>query len=157
MRKVELIVTLVFLLLAMVLGREAIRIGSGWTSDGPGAGFVPFWLALTVVVASVVLLVQAMRPGAHPQEPFFPSRAAGLFWLKMLIPMAIAVGLIPSLGIYVVAAVYLAVFAAWMGRHRWFVVLGVSVLIPLVMYVSFERFFKLPLPKSLWYGHGLPF
>jgi hypothetical protein len=157
MRSAERIVAAAFLGLAIVLVWEAVYLGIGWASDGPSPGFVPFWLALLVGAACLVLLLRDLRTVAVRQEPFFPSVEACLFWLKVLLPV-VGVGLLfESLGVYIVTALYLAFFAAWIGRHRWYVVLGVGALIPLVLYVAFEQFFKLPLPKSLLYGHGLPF
>jgi hypothetical protein len=157
MRTAEIIVALVLLLLAGVLGWESLRLGTGWASSGPGPGFVPFWLSVAVAVAGFGVLVQQARRVDQSAPPWFPSRSSLVFWLKILVPMAGVVVLLRSLGIYLVTGLYLALFSAWIGRHRWFVVLGVSLLIPLVMYLSFERFFKLPLPKSFLYGNGLPF
>jgi putative tricarboxylic transport membrane protein len=157
MRTAEIIVALVLLLLAGVLGWESLRMGIGWTSSGPGAGFISFWLSVAVAVAGLGVLLQHVRRTEQSLPPFFPSRSSLVFWLKILVPMAGVVVLLRSLGIYLVTGLYLALFSAWIGRHRWFVVLGVSLLIPLAMYLSFERFFKLPLPKSFLYGNGLPF
>jgi putative tricarboxylic transport membrane protein len=157
MRKAELVVTVVFLLLAGVLAWEAVQLGVEWTSAGPGPGFVSLWLALAIAAAGLGLLIQAAKTVDPPRAPFFPSRAAAVFWLKVLAPMIGVVALVHPLGIYITAGLYLAFFSAWIGHRRWFVVLGVSVLIPLVMYVGFERLFKLPLPKSVLYGNGLPF
>jgi hypothetical protein len=157
MHSAEIIVALVLLLLAAVLGWESVRLGIEWTSAGPGAGFVPFWLSVAMGVAGLGVLMQQIRRPERTSRPFFPSRSSLVFWLKLLVPMVGLVGLIRYLGIYLVSSLYLALFSAWIGRHRWVVVLGVSLLIPLAMYLSFERFFKLPLPKSLWYGKELPF
>jgi hypothetical protein len=157
MRTAETIVAFVLLLLAGVLGWESLRLGVGWTSAGPGPGLIPFLLSVAVAVAGLGILVQQARLVDQMVRPFFPSRPSLLFWLKVLVPMIGVVFLLRSLGIYLVTGLYLALFSAWIGRHRWFVVLGVSLLIPLAMYLSFERFFRLPLPKSFFYGNGLPF
>lgn len=157
MRKAEFLVAAALVLLSALLIAESARLGIGWSDIGPGSGFVPFWFAAAVAAASLGLLSQEMRSFKVARDPFFPSRAALFFWLKVLLPMVAAVVLVRYLGIYVVAAIYLALFGAWIGRHRWFVVMGTSLLLPLLMYFSFEQFFKLPLPKSLFYGSVLPF
>ncbi|GIX48414.1 MAG: hypothetical protein KatS3mg131_2625 [Candidatus Tectimicrobiota bacterium] len=157
MRTAERLAAAVFLVLAAILVREALRLGVEWTTTGPGAGFVPLWLALAMGLAALGVLLGTFKDTARQAAPFFSSRQAGVFWLKVLLPMVLAVALLPYLGIYLVAALYLAVFAAWIGRHRWYLVAAVSLGVPLAMYLSFERFFRLPLPKSLFYGRGLPF
>lgn len=157
MRRAELLVAAALLLLSGVLLGESVRLGIGWSDIGPGSGFVPVWFAAATAAASLGILVQEVRNLKAAQESFFPSRTALLLWLKVLLPTVAAVVLVRYLGIYIVAAVYLALFSAWIGRHRWVVVLAISALIPLVLYFSFERFLKVPLPKSLFYGDVIPF
>ena len=157
MQRAQLSVAAALLLLSGILLWESVRLGIGWSDIGPGSGFVPFWFAAATAVASLGILLQEVRNFKAGQESFLPSRTALLSWLKVVVPTVAAVVLVRYLGIYIVAAVYLALFSAWIGRHRWFVVLGTSLLIPTVMYFGFERFFKLPLPKSLLYGAVLPF
>lgn len=157
MRKAELVVAAALLLLSGVLLGEAVRLGIGWSDIGPGSGFVPFWFAAAISAAALGILVQQARTFRAGGEPFFPSKAALLFWIRVAGPM-IAVGvLVRYLGLYIVGAIYLFAFSFLVGRHRWFVALGLSVIIPLVLYFGFERFFKLPLPKSLFYGDVIPF
>lgn len=157
MRKAEFLVAAALLLVSSILIAQSARLGLGWSDIGPGSGFVPFWFAAAILVTSLGVLVQEIRNFNVVRESFFPSPAAPFFWLKVLLPTVGAVFLVRYLGIYLVAAIYLALFGIWIGRHRWFVVLGTSLLIPMVMYFSFERFFKLPLPKSLLYGDVIPF
>jgi hypothetical protein len=83
MRKAELIIAGLFFLFAGVLMREAVRLHSGWTAVGPGSGFVPFWLALAMMGASLVILVQAAKtqipPGAPRRRPGVGRRDGARF------------------------------------------------------------------------------
>jgi putative tricarboxylic transport membrane protein len=41
-RNVEIVVSLMLMALAAVLGWDNWRLGAGWASDGPQAGYFPF-------------------------------------------------------------------------------------------------------------------
>jgi hypothetical protein len=38
------------------------------------------------------------------------------------------------------------------GKENWFKVAVLSILVPLVVYVLFDRIFLIPLPEGLWGG-----
>ena len=58
------------------------------------------------------------------------------------------VGPIPALGIYVASAVFITLFMKWLGKYAWPTTLGVAVGVPVVFFVLFEVWFKVPLPKG---------
>ncbi|HEV8338846.1 MAG TPA: tripartite tricarboxylate transporter TctB family protein [bacterium] len=150
MRRAETLIALGLTLGAVLLVREALRVSISWTSVGPGAGFFPFWLALGVTICAGIILFQSLRAPAGANggdRPFIPARA----WKPLLIvflPMAAVVAVIDYLGIYIGGAVYLGGYTWLVGRHRWYTVILVSVLVPLLLFFTFERWFLLPLPKG---------
>ncbi len=138
-------------LIAGALVREALLLPISWTGVGPGSGFFPFWLAVGVTLCGVIIFLRSLRParaGADPpHEPFIPPTA----WKPLLIaflPMVAVIALIGYLGIYIGGALYLAGYMWFVGRHRWYAIVLVSVLLPLVLFLIFERWFLLPLPKG---------
>ena len=66
----------------------------------------------------------------------------------MLVPTAIYVALIPWIGIYVASALFIAVFMRWLGQYGWGLVAAISLGVPLVTFVVFEKWFLVPLPKG---------
>ena len=61
-----------------------------------------------------------------------------------------------GLGLYVAAALYLAFYMRWVGRHHWLTVIGLSVVVPVVAFVIFEQWFLVPMPKGPledWLGY----
>lgn len=150
MRKAETVGAAALVLFALVMIREALRLSVGWTSVGPGAGFFPFWLAVGVGVSAVAVLVQSLQPVPRNADggPFIPPHA----WKPLLVvflPMAAVIALIDYLGIYVGGMLYLTGYMRLVGRFRWMSVILVSVLIPLALFLIFERWFFLLLPKGL--------
>ncbi len=59
-------------------------------------------------------------------------------------------------GLYVSAAVYLAVYMRWIGRHSWPTVAGVALAFAVVAFYVFETWFLVPMPKGpveSWLGY----
>ncbi len=148
MRRAETIIAVALTLGGAILIQEALRRSIGWTVVGPGAGFFPFWLAVGVTACAAILVMQSLRaPAARGGHPFIPAGA----WKPLLIvflPMVAVVMLLDYLGIYLGGALYLAGYAWFVGRQRWYVTLLVSVLVPMTLFFIFERWFYLLLPKG---------
>lgn len=148
MRSAERVVALALALAAVVLVREAARLPIVWTAMGPGAGFFPFWLAVGVLASALVVLLKNLRAApSRGGEPFIPPGA----WRPLAVvflPIAAVVGLIGYLGIYLGGALYLAGYMRLVGRHRWGAIALVAILVPLSLFLIFERWFLLPMPKG---------
>src|SRR5512139_517790 len=63
-RTVEIVVSLLLLALALLLGYDNWRTGIAWASDGPQAGYFPFYLALILGAASLYGLINSLVTGA---------------------------------------------------------------------------------------------
>src|SRR6186713_576270 len=127
MRAADIVTASVLLLLGGLVGADAIRLGIGWGTDGPRAGFFPFWLATVLVICCGIVVAQATR--RETQEPFVTRERLRLV-LKVLWPAA---GLVISthvLGLYVSAGLYLGFYMRWVGHHGWRAVLALSLGVP---------------------------
>ncbi len=132
----------------VVLMREALRLPTGWTPSGPGPGFFPFWLATGFTLTALVVLVRTWKASRPQDEPFIPPGA----WKRLVVvylPMVAVVALVNYLGIYLGGALYLAGYMRLVGRHGWPLVLAVSIGVPLGLFLIFERWFLMPLPKGI--------
>ena len=149
MHRAEVGTALALALGAVVLVREALRLPISWTGAGPGAGFFPFWLAVGVGICGAVLVIKSLRSNpAKSSEPFIPPGA----WKPLavvVLPIVAIVGLIDYLGIYIGGALYLGGYMWLVGRHRWAMIIPVSILVPLVLFFVFERWFLLPMPGGI--------
>ena len=68
--------------------------------------------------------------------------------LRVLVPTAIYVVLIPYVGMYLASATLIAVFMLWLGNYRWPLTAAISIVVPIAIYLMFEKFFLVPLPKG---------
>ena len=145
----EVIVALLFLVVGSIVVWESRRLGSQWGSDGPQAGYFPFYIGTFICIASAVNLYAAVVKA---------NRGAFVRWgqLKMIlivmVPCAIYVAFIAnpwfSLGIYVASAIFIAFFMRYLGKYSWPKIAGVSIGVMIVFFLMFEVWFKVPLPKG---------
>ena len=153
MRAADIATASLLMLLGVVVLVEAIRLGFRWGPDGPQSGFFPFWLAVVVIAHSAAILVQAVRKRSG--QPF-ATREQLRSVLTVAWPAAAMVLLTQFIGLYVAAALYLFFYMRLVGRHSWVTTIGLSLAIPLLTFLLFEKWFLVPLPKGpleAWLGY----
>jgi len=153
MRTADIIAAALLTALGALVLVEAVRLGFRWGPDGPQSGFFPFWLALILIGHSVAIIVRAVR--RHSTAPF-ATREQLRSVLTVAAPAAAMVAVMQVLGLYVASALYLAFYVRRIGRHSWMTALGLAVFVPLAIFVVFERWFLVPLPKGpleAWLGY----
>jgi putative tricarboxylic transport membrane protein len=128
---------------------------TGKYPGGIGPGFYPFWAAAVMGAAGAIVLYRAY----HSQSVgvgVFADRESVLSVVKLVGPLLLATVALFWLGFYVVSGLYMAFFARYIGRYRWAWVALIALVVPLVIYVSFEYGFRVRLPKSELYELGFP-
>jgi len=153
MRVADLITASLLILVGGVVLADAVRLGIGWGTDGPQSGFFPFWLALLLVGTCAAIMVQA---GRSPSSKAFVTRGKLGPVLKVLLPALALVILMQWLGLYVSAALYIAVYMRWIGRHSWPAVLACALGTAVLAFLIFDRWFLVPMPKGpleAWLGY----
>jgi putative tricarboxylic transport membrane protein len=144
-RTVEIGVVLFTALLGVLAIIGSLQVGIGWGIEGPRAGFFPFYLGVLIVISSAVNLIQATM--LNP-KPLFAKWGQLRQVLKVVIPTAVYVLVIPYSGIYLSSAILIAVFMSWLGRYRWTLTAAISIGVPIAVYLLFENWFLVPLPKG---------
>jgi putative tricarboxylic transport membrane protein len=153
MRVADLITASLLMLVGGVVLGDAVRLGIGWGTDGPKSGFFPFWLALLLIGTCLGIIVQALLGASS--KPFVSRDKLGPV-LKVLVPALVLVLLMQWLGFYVSAALYIAVYMRWIGRHAWPAVLACALGTVVVAFLIFEKWFLVPMPKGpleAWLGY----
>ncbi|MDR7543009.1 MAG: tripartite tricarboxylate transporter TctB family protein [Armatimonadota bacterium] len=132
---------------SILLAQEALRLPVAWTTTGPGSGFFPLALSVGMAFNAALILIKSLRVPLNPGAPFIPV-AARRPLLIVSLPIVAVLALMNVLGIYLGGAIYLAGYMRLVGHHRWSQVALVAVGIPLALFLLFERWFLLPLPKG---------
>jgi hypothetical protein len=147
-RWVELGVALALAVLGLVVMYDSHRIGIEWESDGPKAGYFPNFIGWILTTAGVIMAGQTLYRWKELAAKVFVRREELIPVLYMLAPTVVYVGLIALLGIYVASLLYIAVFMKAQGKYGWTPTLVVSISVPVVLFLLFEKWFLVPLPKG---------
>jgi putative tricarboxylic transport membrane protein len=145
-RIVEIGVTAFTLLFGIIVVIGSLRAGIDWGVEGPRAGFFPFYIGLMIIGATIINFIAIILAGRS--DKLFADWGQLRQVLSVIIPTAIYVALVPTIGIYVASALLIAVFMKWLGRYGWGLVAGVSIGVPIIFFVLFEWWFLVPLPKG---------
>lgn len=153
-RSVEIGVAVASAIFALIVISGSYRVGMDWASDGPRAGFFPFYIGLLILVAAIVNLLNAWNDG--DRSSLFAEWGQLRQVAFVVVPTVIYVALIPWIGIYVASVLLIAVFMHWLGRYGWEKVAAISIGVPIATFWVFERWFLVPLPKGpleTWLGY----
>ena len=146
-RNVEIAVSVMLMALAAVLGWDNWRLGAGWASDGPQAGYFPFYLSVMLGAASLYGLLVAMRQRALAEEAFV-TRDQFRRVLQVLVPTFLFVLLTALLGLYVASFILVAGFMWFIGKIApWKSLLSAFIFVA-VMFVTFDVAFDVIMPKG---------
>lgn len=143
----ELGVAAVLMLIAVGVIADSIRVGTGWADDGPRSGYFPFYIGLLLLAASTTIFVSQLWRWRRA-DPAFAERAQLMQVLAVFWPMLVYVALIFPLGIYLASAALIAYFMRRYGKYRWPITVTISIGVPLLFFLVFERWFLVPLPKG---------
>jgi len=146
-KAMEIAVTLLFLAFGLVVCWDNHRIGASWGSDGPEAGYFPFYIGVIIIVSSAITLFQAIAIKAADNEPFV-LRGQLKMVMVVMVPTVVYVAAIDWLGIYVASTIYVVLFMRWLGKYSWIKCASVSIGVSVAFFLMFELWFKVPLPKG---------
>ncbi len=144
-KAVEIAVATIILVFGAVVIFDSWRLGISWGDEGPKAGYFPFYVGLLICFSSVVTLVRSL---SLTSEESFVSRGQLKMVMSVLIPTTVYVGFIALLGIYVASVIYIAFFMWWLGKYDWLKIVPVALGVNVALFLMFEIWFKVPLPKG---------
>ena len=147
-KKGELIVAGLFILISAIVIGDTLRMGAGWTEYGPDAGFVPFWEGVGMLVSAILIFIAGLGMKAGD---FFVSKEG--FWEVIRITftsIVLTIGIV-FMGVYISTFFYSIWFARWLGKHRWVSCVLFAVIMTLAIFFGMEKGLKITLPKSLFY------
>jgi putative tricarboxylic transport membrane protein len=168
-RTMDIVAAVLFLLVSGIVLYDSLRLGFGWLEgEGPAPGYFPFYLGLILAIASVINMVRAVLRVDPGSEGIFVSAPAFGRVLTVLVPALLYVALIggipfgwtttigevevpigiPRLGMYVSSAIFIFMFMVVVGREAFLKSLGVAIIVPVALFLLFEKWFLVPLPKG---------
>jgi hypothetical protein len=146
---VESVVALLVVLLGVTVIVGSWKLGSGWTSDGPGAGYFPFYIGCILCISGAGILVQGLMAKNKNHEIFVDSVQLRRV-LSVLLPALVYVVAVQFIGLYVASALYIALFMIILGKYSRVKSVIVAVCVVVLFFMMFEVWFKVPLFKGMF-------
>ena len=143
----ELVIALLLMVFAVGVIIDSVRVGIGWAPDGPRSGYFPFYIGLLLLGASGSIVVRTLLKWKKPSA-VFAQRSQLASVISVLVPMIIYVVAISFLGIYVASLFLIGYFMRRHGKFGWATTVGISLGVPIVFFIVFERWFLVPLVKG---------
>jgi putative tricarboxylic transport membrane protein len=131
---------------------ESARLGLG-TVDNPGAGFMPFFVALILAIMSIGMIVSSLMKRDkknHPKEAFTVPR--GVIFVNFIL---ILFGFfIEKVGFFVCAFIIsIAMLKIW-GEKNWFYITIFSLFLNIGIFVLFNLLLGVRLPVGILWPDG---
>ena len=144
---VDAVVACLVMAFGAVVAYQSWRLGARWTSDGPGAGYFPFYIGLILGISGVGVLVQSIKAKTRDTDAFVDGGQLKRV-LSVLLPAAVYVLACMFLGFYVASAIYIALFMIVLGKYPPAKSVLLAVVVNAVFFAMFEVWFKVPLFKG---------
>jgi hypothetical protein len=151
-RAMDMITAIVFLAVGVTVMIGSLKLGASWGSDGPEAGYFPFYISLIIMISSAITLYQAAIVDKKKQTESFVDKESFKQVMAVLLPAIVFVLGVQLIGIYVSSFFYIAIFMVWLGKYPLWKAIGVSVGVSVALYLMFEFWFQVPLPHGSWFN-----
>lgn len=148
MRLADLIAGGGLLALGVAFSGMAVRNYTYWGPTGPGSGFLPFWLGLTMAVLASGLLIRAWR-SREPGARWLPE-GAGL--RRLVVVLGVTAGLVALLkviGMAVGTVLFLVTILRMAEGIRWTSVLAIAIGAAAFNYLVFTYWLRVPFPVGV--------
>jgi hypothetical protein len=154
MRRADIYVGLFLMAVGLLVLGDAIRLGFGWGISGPEAGFFPFYMSLGIVICTFFIVrrgIKILKKGGMGKPLIAKGGLTQILWV--LVPAAGMILLTELIGLHLATVLYLAFYMGVVGKLHWGKVILISILVPLVVYIVFDKVFLIPLPEGFWGGN----
>ena len=153
-RGVEVAVALFTMAFGIVVLLGSLQVGINWGVEGPRPGFFPFYISLFIIVSSLYNLAQATTLGGIKSGVFANWEQLRRV-MSVVAPTTAYVLLVPVIGMYISSTLLIGAFMMWLGTYSVWKTLPIAVGVPTIVYIVFERYFPIALPKGpieYWLG-----
>ena len=144
-RTAEIVVGIVVAAFALLAIVSNYQLGAGWAEDGPQAGYFPLRMGVAILLASIVVIVQALRK--NDRSAFLEQAQLKLVAI-VLLPLIVYIAAVQFIGIYVASALFIGIFMCLVGKFSWYRSALTGVIVSGVLFWIFEIMFTVPLPKG---------
>lgn len=151
MRRCNQVVGILLLVLSV-----AVIIGSGdlvyRVEFSPGAGFFPFWLGVSLLILSLILLLKntVLKSSLKDENPL-PGKEGLLRILSIMGSLLVGILLFERIGFLIMMFAVVAFLLIVLERYRWYSGILISLVMVFAVYGIFKIWLNVPLPVGLFH------
>ena len=112
--------------------------------------FIPAIVGVGLIVLGLSLILQSAMGGVKSRRIDWDKTTSIRILTTVLLMLAYTT-LFPILGFVVTSAVFVEFFTIFFGSRTWWKIVIVIVLIPVAVWLFFEKIFRIPLPHGFLY------
>lgn len=145
---IDAVVAIIVMLMGSVVMYGSRELGAGWTSDGPGSGYFPFYIGLIMTVSGAGIFYESMFSKKAKNTAVFVDGEQIKRVLSVLVPAAVYVLAVEFIGLYIASFLYISLFMVILGRFSWLKSVIIALSVNALLFLMFEVWFKVPLFKG---------
>ena len=145
---IDAVVAIIIMLMGSVIIYGSRELGAGWTSDGPGSGYFPFYIGLIMTVAGAGIFYESMFSKKAKNTAVFVDGEQIKRVLSVLVPAAVYVLAVEFIGLYIASFFYISLFMVILGKFSPVKSVMAALAVNVVFFCMFEIWFKVPLFKG---------
>ena len=152
MRQGEISLAGLLALFSLYLMWKSMELPIGYIrGQGPGGGFWPFWLSLGMLLSCIAIAYNWWRgksPAARSDEPIMDEFG----WRTVILVgggVVAFVALISVVSMYGAISLFLFYYLRFLGRHSWVLTLGLSLVLPILLFFFFEGAMMISMPQGM--------
>lgn len=149
MKRADRITGAVFLVFSLVALFESSKLPLADRS-APGQGFFPFWVSLTMVVLSALLLLAGLRR-TTPNDPgiTWPTRRGIFRIVAAFASLLVYIYLVSVVGYILSTLAFLWLLVGLFGSYPWYWSAGLGSTTAVLLYLVFQVWLGVQLPTGL--------
>ena len=117
-----------------------------YSKYGPGPGLFPIWLSGSLVVLTLLYIVDSVRKSGISIRDILP-KGAGLKNVATVFASLLAFLVVMPFAGYTIASVIM-LFILFHREYKWYSGLGISIAVSLTIFYLFKSFLGVPLPTN---------
>lgn len=119
-----------------------------YTQYGPGPGLFPRWLSGILFVLALLFIWQSIKDEVVTFRDIFPKGKAFFNVASVWVACIVFMLLLDYTGFIIASSILL--FTLFIRSYNWQWALGLSVVISVILFLTFDKAFGIPLPVSVF-------